>query len=168
VIQYDILQLVAIKRDLPTLNLVIFGGAEAPLVAQEIAAANISLIFTHHRGAPDRWETKNMLTGPPLTRSAVSVLIEANVIFALAIESAEGNSFIHNLPIEASWAAKYAGLSAKQAVDLVSTNVEQILGLEATSDIVLWEGNPLEFGASPALIVDQKAKKIVGCWPFST
>jgi hypothetical protein len=163
-----VLQLVAIKRDFPSLNLVIFGGAEAPLVAEEIATANISLIFTHHRGAPDRWEKKDILTGPPLTRSAVSVLKEAGVTFGLAVESEEGNSFVHNLPIEASWAAKYAGLSGETAVDLVSTNIERILALNSAKDIVIWEGNPLEFGATPAIAFDGDAKKIIECWPFST
>ncbi|KIW03433.1 uncharacterized protein PV09_05203 [Verruconis gallopava] len=166
--RYDILQLVAIKRDMPNLKLVLFGGAEAPLVADAIARANVSLIFTHHRGSPDSWEKKDLLTGPPLTRSPVAILHEAGVNFALAIESSEGNSFIHNLPIEASWAAKYAGLSDEYAVALVSTNVERILGLKSSNDIVIWEGNPLEFGAAPALVIDQDAERVVGCWPFST
>jgi imidazolonepropionase-like amidohydrolase len=168
VFQYDILQLVAIKRDFRDINLVLYGASEAPLVATEIAAANISLIFTHHRGAPDQWEKKDMLVGPPLTPSSVTILKQAGVKFALSIESAEGNSFIHNLPIEASWAGKYAGLNDKAAVDLVSSNVESILGLKKTDDIVIWEGNPLEFGAAPALVVDKAAGRVSGCWPFST
>lgn len=150
------------------MNLVIFGGAEAPLVADELAAANVSLIFTHHRGAPDFWEKKDILTGPPLTPSPVAILQEAGVRFALAIQNHEGNSFIHNLPIEASWAAKYAGLSEQQAVDLVSTNVEKILSLNATEDIVVWEGNPLEFGATPAVVIDGDTKQVVSCWPVAT
>jgi imidazolonepropionase-like amidohydrolase len=109
-----------------------------------------------------------VLTGPPLTRSAVSVLHEAGVTFALAIESAEGNSFIHNLPIEASWAAKYAGLNEKEAIDLVSTKVEKIFNLPPIKDIVIWEGNPMEFGATPAIVLDGDSKQVVGCWPFST
>lgn len=167
--KYDILQLVAIKASRPRLNLILYDGGEAPLVATELARAQIPLIFTHHRGAPDSWEKKDLLTGPPLTRSPVAVLKEANVTFALAIKSSEGNSFIHNLPIEASWAGKYAGLSGKEVVDLVSTNIEKILGLEnKKKDIVIWEGDPLEFGASPAIIIDGDKGQVVGCWPFST
>lgn len=150
------------------MDLVIYGGSEAPLVAEQIATANISLIFTHHRGAPDSWERKNLLTGPPLTPSPVSLLDAANVTFALAIESAEGNSFIHNLPVEASWAARYAGLSEQEAVDLVSTNVEKILSLKKSKDVVIWEGSPLEFGAAPAIVFDANAKRVVGCWSFLT
>ena len=77
-----------------------------------------------------------------------------------------GASFIHNLLLEASWAAKYADLSDKQAVDLVSKNVEDILGLERTSDTVIYEGNPLEFGASVVLALDGHGN-VDECWPDS-
>lgn len=79
-----------------------------------------------------------------------------------------GDSHIHNIPIEAAWAAKYAGLSSKQAVDLVSRNIEKILGLdvkEATRDFVIYEGNPLEFGASVVLSVNGDDGTVATCWP---
>lgn len=114
-----------------------------------------------------------MLTGPPLTRSPVSILHEAGVKFGLAISGFEGDSHIFNLPLEAGWAAKYAGLSDAQAVDLVSTNLEEILGLGSEGDgekrdWVVWEGNPLRFGASVVLSVDGERGEVVGCWPEST
>ena len=79
-------------------------------------------------------------------------------------------SHIHNIPIEAGWAAKYAGLSAKQAVNLVSRNVEDIMGLdveETKRDFVVWEGNSLEFGASVVLGVDGEDGMVSMCWPES-
>ncbi|QDS74888.1 hypothetical protein FKW77_003653 [Venturia effusa] len=154
--KYDIQQMILLKEDLPSLNLVIFGGAEAPSVAKELAKANIPVILTRNRGACDTWEKKDILPGPPLSQSPASVLAEAGVLFGLAIESDEGDSHIHNLPLEASWAAKYAGLSEHAAVSLVSTNIEKILGLnkEKKGDIVIWEGNPLQFGASVAITID--------------
>lgn len=57
-----------------------------------------------------------------------------------------GDSRIQSLALEASWAAKYAGLSDREALRLVSSNVEEILGLERSGDVVVWEGNPLQFG----------------------
>jgi hypothetical protein len=74
------------------------------------------------------------------------------------------------LSIEASWAAKFAGLSDHAAVDLVSRNIEEILGLDVKEnkrDFVVWEGNPLEFGASVVLTVDGDDGKVVECWPES-
>ena len=79
----------------------------------------------------------------------------------------EGESRIHDLALEASWAAKYAGLSDQEAVRLVSRNVEEILGLGPSRDIVIWEGNPLHFGR-PVLAfqsVDNDTLELATCWP---
>lgn len=91
--------------------------------------------------------------------------------FGLAIAGAiEGDSHIHNVPLEAAWAAKYAGLSSKQALDLVSRNIEEILKLdvEGKRDFVVFEGNPLEFGASVVLAFDGEDGVVSMCWPEST
>lgn len=81
------------------------------------------------------------------------------------------DSHIHNLPIEAGWAAKYAGLGKAEAIDLVSRNIEKILDLdfaEEERDFVVWEGNPMDFGASVVLSFDGKAGRVGTCWPEST
>lgn len=56
-------------------------------------------------------------------------------------------------------------------MNLVSRNVEEILGLnveETKRDFVIWEGNPLEFGASVVLGVDGGEQGVVNlCWPES-
>lgn len=62
-------------------------------VAKEIAAANIPLILTAARPAPDNWESQDVLVGPPLTRSPASVLSEAGVKFALAIQDDGRSSY---------------------------------------------------------------------------
>jgi hypothetical protein len=79
------------------------------------------------------------------------------------------DSHVHNIPIEAGWAAKYAGLSSKEAVALVSTNIEKILGLDLKEkrDFVIYEGNPLEFGASVVLAFDTEDGLVSMCWPES-
>lgn len=53
-------------------------------------------------------------------------------------------------------------------MSLVSRNVEEILGLEVSqekSDFVVWEGSPLEFGASVAFSIDGETGRVVECWP---
>jgi len=85
------------------LNLVIFGGAGAPLVstpinsnflhliafqiqvADELAKANVPVILTHNRGALDSFEKFNSLPGPPLSKSPAAVLAAAGVTFGLAL-----------------------------------------------------------------------------------
>jgi hypothetical protein len=58
---------------------------------------------------------------------------------------------IHDLAPEAGWTAKYAGLEEKATVDLVTKNVEKILDLDPSKDLVVYEGNPLRFGATVVL-----------------
>lgn len=165
--KHDIVQLIKLKQDNPFINLVLLGASGAPSVATELAAAKISVILTHNRGGPDAWKKHDLLIGPPLTKPAAAVLSEANVTFGLAIYTGEGDSHIHNLPLEASWAAKYSGLSEKSAVDLVSRNIDEILGLEKSKDIVVYEGNPLEFGASVVVSLDGNDGTVMDCWPVS-
>ncbi|EHK24608.1 carbohydrate esterase family 9 protein [Trichoderma virens Gv29-8] len=151
--KYDMSQLVLVKKDFPETNIVILGGKEAPYVAKELAAANISVILSENRPAPDTFRDKDAVVGPPLTRSIASHLKEAGVTFALAIfeTTMPADYRIHDLGPEAGWAAKYAHLSQEETVRLVTSNVESILGLEKSRDLVVFEGNPLNYGASVVL-----------------
>lgn len=70
--------------------------------------------------------------------------------------------------MEAAAIAKEAGLGAKEAVELFSGKIDDILGFEGAernSDFVIWEGNPLEYGANVVLTVDGNDGAIIGCWP---
>jgi hypothetical protein len=55
---------------------------------------------------------------------------------------------------------------------LVSRNLEEILGLdvrEESRDFVVFEGDPLQFGASVVLAVDggDRGGRVMSCWPES-
>lgn len=39
--------------------------------------------------------------------------------------------------------------------------------MERERDFVVWEGDPLEFGASVVLAVDGEVGEVVGCWPVA-
>ncbi|RAK95545.1 uncharacterized protein BO80DRAFT_393724, partial [Aspergillus ibericus CBS 121593] len=167
--QDDIAQLILAKRDFPAANLIVYGGHSAALVAKPLAEANIPVILTGNRGAPDKWEKKDALPGPPLSDSPAKVLLEAGVQLGLAIR---GDSKLHGLAREARWAAKQAGLTDKQAIALVSSNIEQILGLDRAGnendvyngDLVLWEGNPLR-GEGSVVVAVREDGAVADCWP---
>jgi hypothetical protein len=77
---------------------------------------------------------------------------------------------IHDLLPEAGWTAKYAGLDEAEAVKLVTSNVEDILHLKKKSkDIVLFEGDPLRYGATVALTFAANDKTgqldLASCFP---
>ncbi|KAJ4858939.1 amidohydrolase family domain-containing protein [Trichoderma breve] len=169
--KYDLSQLILVKKDFPETNLVILGGKEAPYVAKELAAANISVILSENRPAPDVFRDKDAVVGPPLTRSVASYLKEAGVTFALSIfETAMPVDYrVHDLGPEAGWAAKYAHLSQEDTVRLVTSNVESILGLEKSRDLVVFEGNPLSYGASVVVSfhanVETGKLEVATCFP---
>jgi len=164
--KYDIMQMIQLKKDFPSVRLIIFGAAEAHLLAKEISQAQIPLIVTHNRGGPATFETKDLLVGPPLTRSAISVLADANVTLGIAIFDNQGDSTIFKLPMEAKYAAKFARLSDQAAINLVSKNIESILGIH-NPDMVLWEGNPLTMSGSVAASFDGETGEIATCWPVT-
>ncbi|KAI3395155.1 hypothetical protein diail_1707 [Diaporthe ilicicola] len=167
---HDIQQVILLKKDFPSVKAVILGGHEAPLLAEEIAKAKMPLIFTGTRPGPDSWTKKDSPPGPPLGRSPADILSEAGVFYAVAINTdggPPGDGRIQSLALEASWTAKYAGLSEHEALRLVSTNVEEILGLDKSGDVVVWEGNPLQFG-TPVLAFQAKEGgrlEVGSCWP---
>jgi len=76
----------------------------------------------------------------------------------------EGDSNIHTLVQEASYAGKFAGLSSRDSIALVSTNIS-ILGIKGNSDYVVWEGDPLEYGATVVAGFDGERGEISSCWP---
>jgi hypothetical protein len=79
-----------------------------------------------------------------------------------------GDYRIQSLVFEAAWAAKYAGLNEHEMVRLVSSNVETILGLKKSRDLVVWEGSPAEFGGTVALSMTENLEgrlEVSACWP---
>ncbi|KAJ0425611.1 amidohydrolase [Aspergillus carlsbadensis] len=167
--QDDIAHLVLVKRDFPTVNLVLYGGHGAALVAKPLAEAKIPVILSGNRGAPDTWEKKDTLPGPPLSDIPAKVLLDAGVQLGLAVR---GDSKLHGLAREARWAGKHAGLDDKEAIALVSSNLERILGLQHVEErnsrsrggFVVWEGNPLRGEGSVVASVSESGV-VVDCWP---
>ena len=132
-------------------------------IAKDLAEAKIPVILTGNRGAPDTWAKRHTLPGPPLSPSPTRILLDAGVLLALAVR---GDSKVHGLALEARWAAKFANLDESEAVKLVSTNVDKILGLKhiGDGDVVVWEGNPLKGeGSVVTSILDSGVPG--DCWP---
>ncbi|KAF7520711.1 hypothetical protein G7054_g12688 [Neopestalotiopsis clavispora] len=163
-------QIIALKKDFKDVYIVINDGHGAPMAAEELTAAGIPVILSATRPGPSSWDRRDVFVGPPLSRSPASILREAGVELAISVaaEIPVGDSRIHDLLLEASWAAKYAGLNEHEAIQLVSKKVEDILRLKASKDMVLWENNPLQWGASVVLSFEEteQGKLEVGtCWP---
>jgi imidazolonepropionase-like amidohydrolase len=110
-----------------------------------------------------------------LSPSPAQILSKAGVLFALAVR---GDSKIHGLAQEAGWAGKFAGLGDREAIKLVSTNFEKILGVDRLGgksskdegvyggDFVIWTGNPLK-GEGSVVVAVQDDGLVGDCWPDS-
>jgi imidazolonepropionase-like amidohydrolase len=128
------------------LRLVVSGGAEAWLVADRLAAANVPVILNPLDNLPQQFESLGA------TLSNAARLHEAGVLIAFSTEETHnarnmkqlaGNAVANGLPYEAALAA-------------ITLNPARIFGLDKTmgslaagkdADIVIWDADPLELTA---------------------
>ncbi|GAA5934442.1 hypothetical protein JCM3775_000359 [Rhodotorula graminis] len=134
---------------------IIHGGAEAHLLAAELAAAHIGVILSRGRSLPETWDERRALPGPPLTLDTPqTVLHRAGVMLAIGTDE---EWMPRSVVQEAGWAQKLSRgqVSRKEAIAWVSTNFDELFGLEDESvddedakvDFVAFERDPFEFGA---------------------
>jgi len=140
--------------DIAPINLVIIGGIESYLIADEIAKANVPIILAPWRCQPEAWEYRHCLPGPPMSeKTSFQILVEHGVRVALG---AADDGLLTTLYWEAGWAAKGTGLLERDIIGLISTEVEDILDIKwnrrEQGGHVLFEGNPLDFGANIVVI----------------
>ncbi|KAG6832612.1 hypothetical protein H0H92_014448 [Tricholoma furcatifolium] len=120
------------------------GANEAHLLAKEIGEAGVGVILTPSRPFPGTWESRRILSGPPLSEhNAVAVLRAHGVTVGLGVEEAWD---ARNTRFNIAWAALEADaeLSKADILALGSTNLEKLLGLDtADSDLVATQGGDL-------------------------
>jgi len=134
-----------------SIRLVILGGAESWLIAEDLAEAKVGVVLSPLLSYRTTWEERRALTGAPLTNgTAIDRLLDAGVEVAIGLKE---DSQTRNLALDAAIAYKNGGgrLSEKRALNLVSTNLYKILGVKEPGvkdgHFVIHEGNPLEIGS---------------------
>jgi hypothetical protein len=150
-----LLKMKASLAEIAPINLVIIGGVESYLLAEDLAKARVPIILVPWRCQPEAWEYRHCLPGPPISdKTSFQILVEHGVKVALG---AWDDGLVSTLYWEAAWAAKGTGLKEEDVVKLISTNVEEIFDIKWDSATggghVLFEGNPLDFGASITAII---------------
>lgn len=140
-----------------SLKLVILGGAESYLVAEELAAADVGVVLAPLLSWAQSWDQRRALMGAPLHNgTAINVLLNAGVKVAIGVDEAWET---RDLGLAAGIALKNSEgrLTEQNALDLVSTNFYDFLGLEmpdAGTEFVVYEGSPLEIGGRVVAIAD--------------
>lgn len=151
----DIRELLRFKRANPALKFAIHGGAEAWMVADELAAARVPVIIDPLVNLPDRFER----LAARLDNAAL--LNKAGVVFAIApgpgsvdahqarlVLQLAGNAVANGLP----WDAAFAAVS-KTPADIFGVGGQ--LGTLApgrTADVVVWDGDPLQVASAPTAV----------------
>jgi len=122
---------------------VISGGAEAWLVADELARAGVPVILNSLQNLPGSFNTigARLDNAALLQKAGVRIAFSPNDVYnARKIRQLAGNAVAHGLPWDAALAA-------------LTTTPAEIFGLGASrgriapgqvADLVLWDGDPLE------------------------
>ena len=137
----DIMRLIDLKSENRNLDIIITGAAEAWEIADEIASANIRVIFDPLQNLPDSFES----VGSRLDN--VAFLEKAGVDFAISNLSALGVTKPATLAQHAG-AAVVEGLRWDQAFKAISSVPASWFGIDEKS-IVVWDGDPLEVTSAP-------------------
>ena len=132
-----------------TITMAIIGGGESHMVASELAAANVGVVLAPLFAYRVLWDHRRSLTGAPLTNgTAVDVLAGAGVKIAIGLEE---DWLVRDMGLLAGIVHKNSNgkISEKQALEMASRNVYEMLGIkgkEDTEGFVVFEGSPLEVG----------------------
>jgi imidazolonepropionase-like amidohydrolase len=133
------------------LNLIVMGGAEAWMVADELAAAGVSVILDSLANLPEGFDQLNARL------DAASILAKAGVRIAIGGDGANQNHNARNIT-QAAGIAVANGLAWDQALAAVTLAPAQMYGvgdrigsLEAgkRADFVIWNDDPLELTSYP-------------------
>lgn len=149
----DILSVLAVKRDYPTLNIVIVGATEGWRVARQIAAAGVPVIASALQDLPDSFEQI------AATQSNIGRMQAAGVNVAIGMiddddtrQAQLSMQYAGNL-VALQKVPGASGLSWGQAFAAISSKPAEIVGLGGEigslrtgrrGDVVIWDGDPLE------------------------
>ena len=157
----DILQVIALKREFPTLKLVLVGASEGWTVADRIAAAGIPVIASAVNDLPASFEEL------AATQSNVGRMGAAGVKVSIGMID---DSDTRNLFEERQYAGNLVGLrkvpgatgvSWGEALAMITSRPAEAVGMGGEigsllpgrrGDVVIWSGDPLE-GTSAAELV---------------
>ncbi|GAA5808409.1 hypothetical protein MFLAVUS_011382 [Mucor flavus] len=160
----EIASLIILKEKyIPKARLAIMGGAEAHLLAAQLAQANIAVILRPHLCTPANFDSSHCLTGAPLTNgTAAHILHHYGVKIGLGVLN---DGWARNLAWDAGWLSatspseEYA-ISEIDAIKFVTTNLQEIFGLKGEDDdmyvsgqeFVVWSGSPMDMESRPVFV----------------
>ncbi|KAL2021907.1 hypothetical protein VTK56DRAFT_6502 [Thermocarpiscus australiensis] len=133
------------------IRLVVFGGAESYLVAEELAAAGVGVVLAPLFSYATSWDQRRALTGAPLTNgTCVDRLLDAGVLAGIGLEE---DWLVRDLGLLAGIVYRNGEgrVDERGALEMVGGNLYEMLGVEEPGveegHFVLFEGSPLDIGS---------------------
>lgn len=160
-VKRDVEKLIEDNGGRANLQLVIIGGAEAHLLADDLAVARVGVVLAPFQAFAVSWDQRRALSGAPLTNgTAVDRLMKAGVVTAIGLEE---DWIVRDLMLLAGVARANSGgaISEKDAMDLISRNVYKMLrlaGPDWQQHFVVHEGNPLQIDSKVKAVSDGTGK----------
>ncbi|KAI0690099.1 hypothetical protein BC835DRAFT_1281669 [Cytidiella melzeri] len=155
-----------------SIKVTILGGAEAHLLANELAKHDVGVILMPPRPFPYTWDRRRIIAGPPLTNdSTIAHLIRAGVAVGLGPQGTNAEPIIsgwavRNLRFDAGWALLDSPdlMTRGDALAIASSNVERLLGLPVDpyqSDLVATSGGDLlSFEGKVVAVISPRRGKV--------
>jgi len=150
-----------LKAEFNLTRVIIIGGAEAAVVANQLFSANVSVVLSPSRAFPAYFETARSTDADPATLAAAGI--------PLAIAEPDAG-WVRNLRWNAGCALAN-GLTYYQALASITSNVATVFGLphgvgtisqNTTANFVLYDGDPLATGSQVALVA---LGTVTQCYP---
>lgn len=157
----DILVLLALKREMPALRLVLVGATEGWTVAKDIAAAGVPVIATALNDLPDSFEQLAATQSNIGRMKAAGVLVGIGTINQDEARQARWEKqFAGNL-VALTRVPGATGLDWGSAFAAISSKPAEAMGMGADfgslkpgrhGDVVIWDGDPLEIGSTATTV----------------
>jgi imidazolonepropionase-like amidohydrolase len=152
----DILVILELKREMPSLRIVLVGATEGWTVAHEIAAANVPVIANALVDLPDSFEQLAATQSNIGRMKAAGVLVGIGTINQDETRQARWEKqFAGNLVALGripgasglDWGAAFAAISSKPAEAMGMGDAFGSLRPGRHGDVVIWDNDPLEIGS---------------------
>ena len=160
----DILQVLELKREFPSLKVVVVGATEGWMVARELAAAGVPVIASAVNDLPSSFEKR------AATQSNIGRMRDAGVKVAIGmIDDDETRNLFNQRQYAGNLVALTrvpgaTGVSWGEALRLITSAPAEIVGLGGEigslapgrrADVVIWSGDPLDpRSAAEAVFID--------------
>ena len=153
----DILSILALKREMPALRIVLVGASEGWTVAAQIAAANVPVIANALVDLPESFEQLAATQSNIGRMKAAGVLVGIGTLNQDEARQARWEKqFAGNLvaltrvpgATGLDWGAAFAAITSKPAEALGMGDEFGSLRAGRRGDVVIWDGDPLEIGTN--------------------